>query len=269
LGYFFGALRRMDVTTLTDVVVYLGGPALVYTALVDAKLDPNEAGLLAAGAVVLVLGPGLLLAAVVRQPRGLLLPAMFMNAGNMLLPLCLFAFGKAGLARGTVIFVVVAALHSTLGVTIASGRWTLGPMLRLPFIYAVVAAFAVRSGWLVLPEIAIRIVALLSQLAIPLMLLALGLRLRSVRIDSWRRPLLAGVARMGGGYLCGLAFVTAFGVAGTSRACLLLAATMPSAVVNFAFAETYRNEPAEVAATVVLTTLASVVAAPLVLALGV
>ncbi|RMF22246.1 MAG: AEC family transporter, partial [Deltaproteobacteria bacterium] len=33
LGYFFGALRRMDVTTLTDVVVYLGGPALVYTAL--------------------------------------------------------------------------------------------------------------------------------------------------------------------------------------------------------------------------------------------
>ncbi len=269
VGYLFGAVRRLDVATLTDVVVYLAGPALVFTALVDAGLDAGETGALVAGATVVVLGPGLILAAAERDARGLLLPAMFMNAGNMLLPLSLFAFGKAGLQRSAVIFVVVAALHSTLGVTIASGRWTFGPMLRLPFVYAVVGAFAVRAGWASLPPVPLRVVELLSQMAIPLMLLALGVRLRSVRVHSWRRPMLAGTARIVGGYLVALLFVHVFEVTGLTRSCLLLASAMPSAVVNFAFAETYRNEPAEVAATVVLTTLVSVVTTPIVLAFGI
>ena len=52
------------------------------------------------------------------------------------LPLCLFAFGEEGLARGIVIFVTVAMLQSTLGVTIASGRPSPAEMFRLPYIYA-------------------------------------------------------------------------------------------------------------------------------------
>ena len=61
-------------------------------------------------------------------------------------------------------------------------------------------------------------------------------------------------------------FVFATGLDGVARSCLLLASVMPSAVINFVFAEKYANEPGSVATTVVVSTVVSLVTTPLVLA---
>jgi predicted permease len=273
VGYGAGRLLRFDLRTITDIVVYLGGPALIFTSLMHGRLATADVAIVAAGAVTIVVGVGtivlVLAAAMGFRPGALYLPAMFMNAGNMLLPLSLFAFGDEGLRCGVIVFVTVAMLQSSLGVTIASGRPTLTEMFRLPYIYAVGAAFVLRSSQTALPAVVDRPLSLLGDVAIPLMLLALGLRLRSVRVTYWHRPVLVAMVRVAGGYGVALAFVTLAGVHGTSRACLLLASVMPSAVINFVFAEKYGNESGEVATAVMVSTLVSLLTTPLVLAYGI
>jgi len=273
IGYGAGRMLHFDLRTITDVVVYLGGPALIFTSLMHGRLATADIAVVAAGAATIVIGVGtivlVLAAAMGFRPGALYLPAMFMNAGNMLLPLSLFAFGEEGLRRGVIVFVTVAMLQSSLGVTIASGRPSLLEMFRLPYVYAVGAAFVLRASQTALPEIVDRPLSLLGEVAIPLMLLALGLRLRSVRVVSWRRPFLVALVRVAGGYGVALAFVTLVGVQGTSRACLLLASVMPSAVINFVFAEKYGNESGEVATAVMVSTLVSLITTPLLLAFGI
>src|SRR5215831_15487162 len=94
---------------------------------------------LAAFAGFTLIGIAVLL--VMRLPFHSYLPALiFPNAGNMGLPLCLFAFGPQGLALAIVFFAVHSILQFTLGVSIAAGTADPGRLLRLPLIYAVALA---------------------------------------------------------------------------------------------------------------------------------
>jgi len=272
IGYAFGARLRIDLASVTQLVVYLAGPALIFTGLVDGPLEARSATILVLGVVIVVVGVGGLVVAITsltgRKPGALLLPAMFMNSGNMLLPLSLFAFGEPGLRHAIVIFVTVAVLQSSLGVAIASGRASMLEMFRLPYIYAVLAALLVRVTGASVPAFLARVLELVGGMAIPLMLFALGLRLRSVRLTSWRAPLLITLARIFGGYAIAAAYVACTGIEGTTRSCLLLASVMPAAVINFVFAEKYGAEAGEVAATVAVSTFVSLLTTPLLLAFG-
>jgi len=68
--------------------------------------------------------------------RGFALPTLFMNAGNMGIPLALFAFGQAGLQRATLMFVIITFLQYSLGIYILNGRSNWTEIFRLPLIYA-------------------------------------------------------------------------------------------------------------------------------------
>lgn len=272
IGWLLGRLRSVDLGLLTDIVVYIASPCLILASLTSAELDLTQMAMLAAGATWIVVSVGVLLrfaAHVVGARLGALyLPAMFMNAGNMLIPLSLFAFGEEGLRHGVTIFVTLTVLQSSLGVTIASGRLSLAEMFKYPHIYAVVLALAVHRLQIDLPPLIARPVALLGEMAIPLMLMALGLRLRTVRVGAWRGPLVATIARVVGGYAMGSLFVYLAGLQGAARDCLLLASIMPAAVVNFVFAEKYGNESGAVATAIAVSTAVSLVTTPLLLAYG-
>jgi predicted permease len=182
------------------------------------------------------------------------------------LPLSLFAFGEEGLHRAAVIFAVMTLLQSSLGVLIASGRANFAEAFRLPYIYAATIGLTLRGFELELPQLCARPLSLLADTAVPLMLLALGLRLRTIKTSSWRKPLLITVARIGGGYLIAQTFLVFFPLDPMSRSILLLASIMPAAVVNFVFAEKYGDNSQDVATTVFVSTLVSLVTTPLLLA---
>jgi predicted permease len=272
VGWLLGSVRSVDLALLTDIVVYIASPCLIFASLTAEELDLAQMALLAAGATWIVVSVGLLLRlaahAVGARLGALYLPAMFMNAGNMLIPLSLFAFGQDGLRSGVTIFVTLTVLQSSLGVTIASGRMSWTEMFKYPHIYSVALALAVSRWDVTLPALISRPVALLGDMAIPMMLMALGLRLRTVRIEAWRGPLVATTARVVGGYAMGSLFVQAVGLQGVARDCLLLASIMPAAVVNFVFAEKYGNESGAVATAIAVSTAVSLVTTPLLLAYG-
>ena len=272
VGYLFGRFRRIDLGSLADLVVYLAGPALIFSSLSSGDMPASSLAVLAAGTAAIVVGSGLLMklgfSVAGRRAGALYLPAMFPNCGNMLLPLSLLAFGGDGLRYGVVIFATNLVLQSSVGVALASGRPRPMEIFRLPYIYAVVGALALSWGNVEVPAVVARPVALAGDMAIPTMLISLGLRLRTVAIDSWRRPLAAALVRIGGGYAVAKIFVALAGPEPMAASCLLLASVMPSAVVNFIFAEKYAGESTDVAAAVVLSTLASIVTTPLLLAFG-
>lgn len=272
VGRLLGAFRPVDIGLLTDIVLYLAAPCLIFVALTEGEPDLVMMGTMALGVTWVIVAVGLLLRLVAamsgRTLGALYLPAMFMNSGNMLLPLTLFTYGETGLQYGISLFVTVTVLHSTLGVTIASGKPSGAEMLRFPHIYAVLGAGAINAAAVEIPAAVIRPVELLGDTAIPLMLLALGLRLGHLEISGWRRPVLATTARLAGGYTAGLVFVTALGLQGEARGCILLAAAMPAAVITFVFAEKYGRDGGDVAASVALSTFVSMLTTPLVLAYG-
>jgi len=205
-----------------------------------------------------------------------LLCTLSLNAGNYGLSLNLFAFGEKALAYASLFFVTSAILTYTVGVTIASlGRASLSDslkgLLKIPVVYVVPLAliFMVLDWELPLPLS--RTVSLLSDAAIPGMLIVLGLQLQknNHHIQDVRALLLATGMRLLGGLGIGLLFAPLFGLGGMAYNAGILESSMPTAVLATILATEYDAEPAFVTTAVFTTTLLSpLTLTPLLLILG-
>jgi predicted permease len=197
--------------------------------------------------------------------RGLLLPAVFWNAGNLTLPLARLAFGPQGLEAAAVIFVTVAILNSTVGLWIAKGENGLTEVIRMPLVYGSVGGLTLALSGQTLPRYVMEPIEMVGGMAIPLMLITLGMHLRSLAVRDLRHTVVVVAIRVAGGAACASLFVTLFGVFGVERQVLLLASIMPAAVINVMMAQRYSTDPSLVASAVVLGTAISLVTIPLVL----
>ena len=129
-----------DTNMVAYLVTNIGAPCLIVSTLLANRPDPDVmwgmafAALLVIGSIVLVAGVGLKLAA---QPIRVYLPALtFPNAGNMGIPLCLFAFGDEGLALSVSFFAAMALTQFTLGIGIAAGRMSLRDVISNPVLWS-------------------------------------------------------------------------------------------------------------------------------------
>jgi len=199
-----------------------------------------------------------------RQARvAFLLVVMFSNGGNYGLPVALFAFGREALVFATVYFVTSSVLTYTLGVALAgSGRKTLRDALagvtRIPAVYAVVAAGLVMASGLAIPAPAMRSIELLSDAALPIMILVLGMQLERASMPT--RPLVvAAAAALSLLVSPAIAWVAAhaLGLSGPALQAGMIQASMPTAVVTTVIALEFDVEPAFVTSVVIASTLVS------------
>ena len=56
LGWLFGRFKKIDLNTLTDVVVYVGSPCLAFSALSKSALPPKTFGLIFLAGFIIILG---------------------------------------------------------------------------------------------------------------------------------------------------------------------------------------------------------------------
>jgi len=261
--------RPFDSRMLTRLVVNFGTPCLVFSSL--TRLEADRSALWAVGlAMAAVLACAALLALGVvlvarRSPRDYLPAMTFGNSGNMGLPLCLFAFGEAGLTLGVACFAVTALAQFTFGGLMASGEPVVRHVTRAPIVWAVAAALAVMATGAPVPRWIGNTIELLSGMVIPLMLIMLGVSLARLKIRSFARTLPFSLVRLAGGFAIGLAVAELAGLEGIARGVLILQASMPVAVFNYLFAEQYDREAGDVAAMVVLSTLISFATLPVLL----
>lgn len=267
-GFIFAHWKKISLASVTEIIVYLGTPSLVFSSLASKPLFAGDIFILLSGIVLIFAGVGLLIRVYFAmfdfQSRGFALPALFMNAGNMGIPLALFAFGQAGMQRATLMFVMITFLQYSLGIYILNGRGNWRESFRLPLIYAAVAGLVVNLAQVKIPEILLQPVAMLGQATIPIMLISLGYRLHEVESLQWGHALGGAMVRILGGFAAANIAVFAIGASGVNRQVLLLYGALPAAVINFVLTEKYRQDPALAASIVVISTFLSVLTIPIV-----
>ncbi len=266
LGWWLAGRGRMDLPTLSNLALQVTSPALMFSVLAGATVDFQSWGVLVAGTLWIALGTAALAALYLRLTvtgrRGLLLPAIFWNAGNLTLPLARLAYGNAGLEAAAVVFVTVAILNSTVGLWIAKGENGLSEIIRMPIAYGSVGGLALAISGQTLPRLVMEPIEMLGAMAIPLLLLNLGMHLRSLVLREIRHTMVIVAIRVVGGAACAVLFIALFGVTGVERKVLLLASIMPAAVINVIIAQRYSTDPSLVASAVALGTLVSLVTIP-------
>lgn len=199
-----------------------------------------------------------------RLLAAVILSSVLMNAGNFGMPLVDFAFGEHALVYAGLYFVGMNVMTNSLGVLIASlgssglSRAFLN-LLRMPVIYAVLLGLLFsRFGW-TLPMPFERTVKVLSQAAIPSMLIFMGMQLRGASIRGHLRELiLVGSLRLIVAPALALFLSPIFGLEGPARQAGLVESAMPTAVFATILASEFDIEPAFVVTVVFSTTLFSI-----------
>jgi malate permease and related proteins len=269
VGYVFAHWKKINLAALTEIIVYLAAPCLVFTSLAGRSLFAVDIAVICAGAIGMVGGVGLLIwvyFVLFRfRSRGFALPVLFMNAGNMGMPLALFALGEPGLQRATLMFVIMSIFQYSLGIYIVSGKGNWKEIFRLPLPYATALGLSFNVGQIVVPEPLFRPLAMLGYSTIPLMLVSLGYRLHDVRSLRWGHALGGALLRVCGGFVAAYTTVAIIGAQDINRQLILLYGSLPAAVVNFVLTEKYGQDPELAASIVVLSTMLSLCAIPMVL----
>lgn len=261
--------QRFPNEFVSDLVMKIGAPALIVGTLGSTDLAPGALfDVLIAGLTLLAFSTlfSLLVCKLCAwSPRDIGIPLVFGNSGNMGLPLCLFAFGAEGLALSLGIFVLFSLTHFTLGTAVLTANMPGKALLRSPLIWAgLVALLMIALDW-EFPVTVRNTLDILGGMAIPLMLLTLGVSLVSLRLRDSGRALAMGLARIATGLAAGVLTVEVLQLEGLLRGVVLLQAATPAAVFNYLLAQQYQRSPALVAGLVMASTLLSFISIPLVL----
>lgn len=267
VGFVFAHWKKISLASITEFIVYLGTPSLVFTSLASRPLFAGDIAVLFSGVFLIFAGVGLLIWLYFLifkfHSRGFAMPVLFMNAGNMGIPLALFAFGLPGMQRATLLFVIITSFQYSLGIYILSGRGNWTEIFRLPLIYATIAGLSLNLGQLGIPEVIFQPLSLLGQSTIPLMLVSLGYRLHDFRSLQWGHAIGGALLRILGGFLAAYVAVSLVGAEGINRQVLLLYGSLPAAVINFILTEKFAQDPNLAASIVVLSTFFSTITIPL------
>ena len=270
VGYLLARLLAASVKTLAQVVFYALIPCLVFHLLTASGALGLQAGRMIALAVLVLVAMGVigrLVAAPLRLSRpelsAFLLVVMFSNAGNYGLPVVLFAFGPEALSQGTVFFVTGSVLTSTVGVFLAatgrrSVRGALAGIMKVPALYAVASAAAVVASGIHLPLAVTRPIDLLSDAALPTMILVLGMQLERATVPD--RPAVVMIAVFVSLLVApfvALGLVSLLHVTGPARQAGVILSSMPVAVVTTILAVEFDIAPAFVTSAVFVSTLLS------------
>lgn len=255
---------------VTQLSMTLGVPCLIFVSLMKTDVDPQAltaltlASVAAYGAVTLAAWA--LIAVMRLDLRTWLAPVIFGNTGNLGLPLALFAFGEIGLDYAVVVFAVMAVWSFTFGVWLVAGGGSPWKVVKEPLVGAtLLGALFLWQGWET-PVFVTNTLSLIGQMAIPLMLITLGVAVARLDTAGAGRALVVSVLKLA---LCvGLAWAVgrAFALDDVAFAVLVLQVSTPVAVTSYLLASKYGADAQAVAGLVVVSTLVSVLSLPLLLA---
>ena len=135
IGYWYGKKdSKFDTKLITTFVGNIGLPCIIYYSLTSTNIS-MELFLRFSYYITLyvlifsVIGV-IILRILNRDIYRLLPPLILPNTGNMGMPLCLFAYGNMGLAIATAATAMILVFHFSIGILLASKKFSLKPLLQ-------------------------------------------------------------------------------------------------------------------------------------------
>jgi malate permease and related proteins len=269
-GFLLARFAGVQVQGVARLTFHVLAPALIFNVLVSSTLDAAQSSRMALFYLLVTLSAAVMarLAAIpLRLDRRMLaafmLVAISSNSGNYGLPVTLLAFGRDALAFASVYFVSSAIFSYTGGVLIAAAgrrsiRDSVAGLFRVPPFYAAVAALIIMGVDVTVPAIVMRPITMLSDAALPLMILVLGMQIERATMPE--RPLVVAAAVVVSLVLMPLAAIGwahVVGLQGPAFQAGVLQASMPTAVMATILALEFDAQPQFVTSVVCIATLLS------------
>ncbi len=255
---------------VTRMAMTLAVPCLIFVALMKTEIAPEALAALSMASFVaygLVMVACFILVKLAKlNTRTYLAPLIFGNTGNLGLPLALFAFGEVGLGYAVVVFAVMAILSFTIGIWMVAGAGSFKRVVQEPLVGAtLLGALFLWQGWET-PAFLTNAIELIGQMAIPMMLITLGVAVARLETKALTLAGLLSVAKVAICVSAAAAAAMWFGLDPIATGVLIVQIATPVAVTSYLLAEKYGADAQPVAGLVVASTLLSVLALPLILA---
>ncbi|MGB1288181.1 MAG: AEC family transporter, partial [Aggregatilineales bacterium] len=249
VGFIVGRLRNIPPDPVSNLIFYVSSPSFVFYSLYTSEIGGEEFATLFFATMTFQL----IIAGIAygimriqtknRIQRAAVINASFcINAGNFGLSLVLFAFNDAVLSRAVVVMISSVALHYSLGVYVASSgsasiTKSLTNVLKTPAVYAVIIAFLLRGTDTELPLALERSVKMLRDMALPLMLMMLGLQLgRVVKFAAFRPVFTGTILKLLVAPFIATGIALLLNLPPEAYIAFVLQASMPTAVLTIIFA---------------------------------
>ncbi|MEP6702293.1 MAG: AEC family transporter [Betaproteobacteria bacterium] len=272
IGYIYGRIAKPNMAGANKANMDVILPVLIFVALSSKEFDLAANAWLVVASIGIVLLSGLAAFPYARlmhgDPKTFVPPMMFNNCGNMGVPIAIIAAGQQGLGMMTMLFTTSNLLQFTLGTWIIRRKVGWHDVLVNPMVIATI--LGVTAGLLhpTLPQWVDLTLKMLGDVAFPLMLFALGVRMCDITFEHWHVGLVGAIVCPLTGLLAGAILVWLLPLTPPQQAMVWIFASLPPAVLNFLIADRYQQEPAKVAAIVLIGNLGSVIFVPLGLALA-
>jgi len=271
VGYYLGKKDpNFDTKFITNFAGNIGTPAMIFYTItttgitLDIFIEYFIYALIIIGGFSLV---GLLFLFILKKDVISELPPLILpNTGNMGIPICLFAYGTAGLGVASAITSVIILLHFTLGVLLAKKSFSFEILIKNGPIYAILASIAFLYFKWDVPGYIENTTFLLTYTTIFLVLMSLGIALSRLKVVSWTHASILGAVRVIIGPIIGFGLIKFLNLNGFFAGVLLIQSAMPSAVLTYLVGSMYseRKVVDNIASVIVSSTLMSFITIPIV-----
>jgi len=269
LGYLWGFWRKLDPKVLTELVLFLLAPAVIFNALARQNIDAQILLQVVGISLAIHIVPGSIAWAISKIAgirHKIFVPSiLIMNAVSLPYPLALLAFGEDGLSQVVLLSIPNVFITFTVGIMIHGGKSMFKEPFRMPGLWAAIAGLAVALTTIPVPQFFLRFTHLTGRGMFPVELFALGYRLRAIRISDLRFSLLVAALRFTLGFATAWVISSSLDLKDALRSAIFLISCSPPAVLNYIFAERYSHEGTLAASVVFTGVIMSVITTPLVL----
>jgi len=264
IGYWYGKKEpKFDTKFITKLSGNIGLPCIIFYSLTSSNVEFDLLLrffyyiLLYVGLFAII---GILVLKILKKDIYRLLPPLILpNTGNMGMPICLFAYGKMGLAIAAAVTTVIVIFHFTLNILLASRKFSIKPLINCVAIYALIVSLFFVYYKIPSPKFLENATFLIGYSAIFLVLVSLGVALSKLKVFSFKETLIYSLIRVLVGPIIGFAFVKYLNLTGVEAGVMFIQASMPSAILTYLVAEMYSPKEItdSIASTVALSTFLS------------
>ena len=271
IGYYLGKKNpNINTDFITTFAGNVGTPAMIFYTITTTGVTLSVFTEYFIYALIIIGGfslVGILFLLILKKDFISELPPLILpNTGNMGIPICLFAYGTAGLGVASAIASVVILLHFTLGVLLAKKSFSLEILIKnMPIYGIIISVIFLYFEWDV-PGYLENTTFLLTYATIFLVLMSLGIALSRLKVVSWTHASILGAVRVIIGPIIGFGLIKFLNLNGFAAGVLLIQSCMPSAVLTYLVGSMYSEKKVvdSVASVIVTSTIMSFVTIPIV-----